>query len=314
MTITADKPLTVQLSQPRTPHVELFATNLQTPGHMEWTHDGRLLVSEMTAGRVTDVTDGGDFRDADPYAVGLRSPGSICPLPDGRILVADTWADRIVDISQGGDVTRRSAFAEGLAKPYSVAAIGNSVYATERPSRLLTRISRVDARDGSASPHVTRITAMPMPGLESLTPLSSWKDGSWGEFFAPCAAWVCVADTAVGPRLILTTGALGLVVEIPPEGGDFVDLLEAGHVLGYGFTGWFGGQIQHPVDKRIYITQPLKGTVVAVDLDRPGDYRFASPVVTGLNMPTCVRFSPDGSAMYACSMPTGAIWRITDFA
>lgn len=314
MTIAVDKAQPTPLSQPRTPCIELFATNLQTPGHMEWTHDGRLLVSEMTAGRVTDVTDGGDCRDSEPYAVGLRSPGSICPLPDGRILVADTWADRIMDISLGGDVTCRAPFAEGLAKPYSLAAVGNDVFATERPSRLLTRISRVDARDGSTTPHVTRITAMPMPGLESLTPLSSWKDGSWADYFAPCAAWTNVADTDAGPRLILTTGALGLVVEIPPEGGDFVDLIEAGCVLGYGFTGWFGGQIQNPVDKRLYITQPLKGAVVAVDLNRPGDYRFAAPVVTGLNMPTCVRFSPDGATMYACSMPTGAIWRITDFA
>jgi sugar lactone lactonase YvrE len=56
------------------------------------------------------------------------------------------------------------------------------------------------------------------------------------------------------------------------------------------------------------------GTVMAVDPSDPGDYRFDPPVVQGLSMPTCVRFSPDGDSMFVCSMPTGSVWRLSDFA
>ena len=71
--------------------VELFASNLRTPTHMEWTQDGRLLVSETTAGRVTDISRGGDFIDASPFAWGLETPASICPMPDGSIYTVEIW-------------------------------------------------------------------------------------------------------------------------------------------------------------------------------------------------------------------------------
>ncbi len=38
------------------PKVTLHATNLLNPNHMEWIIDGRLLVSEYSAGRVKDIT------------------------------------------------------------------------------------------------------------------------------------------------------------------------------------------------------------------------------------------------------------------
>lgn len=111
---------------PSSLRVELFATNLHTPTHMEWTADGRLLAAEHTAGRVVDITDGGDLRDAKPFATGLQGPTSILPLPDGRILVSEMWSGRIADITDGGDVSDREPFAEGLRGPYSLSRIGGS--------------------------------------------------------------------------------------------------------------------------------------------------------------------------------------------
>ena len=121
--------------------VGLFATNLHAPTHMEWTNDGRLLVSEHTAGQVTHITAGGDTRDAKPIATGLQGPTSILPLPDGRILVSEMWSGKISDISQGGDVTGIEAFAEGLKGPYSLSQIGGSIFAVEHPSATTAQIT-----------------------------------------------------------------------------------------------------------------------------------------------------------------------------
>ncbi|QKY69262.1 hypothetical protein Len3610_06270 [Lentibacillus sp. CBA3610] len=70
--------------------VEVFATNLQTPSHMEWTPEGRLLVSETSAGRVTDVTDGGKITEKNIVSDELEGPSSIVPLEDGRIYICET--------------------------------------------------------------------------------------------------------------------------------------------------------------------------------------------------------------------------------
>lgn len=102
--------------------VELFATNLHNPSHMEWTPQGRLLVSEHTAGRVMDITDGGDMRDAEPYAYGLQGPSAILPIND-HLLVAETWGGRVSDISAGGDASNGKRFATELSTPYSLSAI-----------------------------------------------------------------------------------------------------------------------------------------------------------------------------------------------
>jgi glucose/arabinose dehydrogenase len=103
--------------------VQLFATNLMNPSHMEWTKDGRLLVSECTAGNIKDVTEGGDMAHKTPVAYGLKGPSSIRPLDDGRILVAEMWGGSIRDISQNGDVSRIAPFAHSLSGPYSIATV-----------------------------------------------------------------------------------------------------------------------------------------------------------------------------------------------
>ena len=63
-------------------HIELFAVGLHNPSHMEWTPDGRLLVSDLTAGKVFDITDGGDVTQTAPVAEGLGGPAAIVPVDD----------------------------------------------------------------------------------------------------------------------------------------------------------------------------------------------------------------------------------------
>lgn len=40
--------------------LEIHAYSMLNTGHMEWTPDGRLLVSEFSRGRILDITEGGD--------------------------------------------------------------------------------------------------------------------------------------------------------------------------------------------------------------------------------------------------------------
>ena len=87
-------------------YVRPFAWGLKNPSHMEWTPDGRLLVSEHTAGTVRDISKGGDASEAKPLAYNLQGPAAIRPTEDGKVLVVETWGGAIADIAGGGDATK----------------------------------------------------------------------------------------------------------------------------------------------------------------------------------------------------------------
>lgn len=73
-----------------------------------------------------------------------------------------------------------------------------------------------------------------------------------------------------------------------------------------------GGVIQRPATEELYVTLPKEGSILSVNLrERGKDYRFTPPVLRGLNMPSCVRFSPSGDEMFVCSFAVGGIWKIT---
>lgn len=294
--------------------VQPFATNLRTPSHMEWTPEGRLLVSETTAGRIVDITDGGDFADAEPFAVGLEGPASILPLPDGRILVAEVWRGRVTDVSLGGDVSKREPYAAELHAPYSLSTAYDRIFVVERAGTSTNQSTDISG-GGGRSNHVAHVRSIPtvaMAGLEGLTPVESWP-ASWQPLFIGCGGWNNIARIGGTTWPLSSSSALGQLIKVPEEGGSFLDLVEEGYVVAQGL-GWLGGAIQHPLDERVYLTQPTKGSVVAVDPSSSDtDYRFQPPVVQGLNMPTCVRFSPDGAAMFVCSMSTGSVWKVEDF-
>src|SRR5262249_44872068 len=80
--------------------ITVHAYGLLHPSHMEWTSSGRLMVSEYGRGRVVDITDGGDFQDATPFAYGLTHPaGLITTYRGNTIIVADNGEEAILDIT-----------------------------------------------------------------------------------------------------------------------------------------------------------------------------------------------------------------------
>lgn len=104
--------------------MSVHAWGIRYPTHMEWSLDGRLLISERESGRVVDVTDGGDMRGDPPVvAYGMGRPASILPIEPDTVLVADVRDGKVLNIAQGGDVGARAPFASGLESPYSLAAL-----------------------------------------------------------------------------------------------------------------------------------------------------------------------------------------------
>lgn len=308
--MVATQPTTASVTKRTGLSVELFATNLHAPTHMEWTLDGRLLISEHTAGRVLDITDGGDMRDAEPFAWGLSGPSSILPLPDGRLLVSEMWSGRIADIAGGGDASSREPFADGLKGPYSLSRLGGSVYVVEHPQPLLSQITEVIGRDDHR-PYVTNVPGIPLKGMEGMTPPSSWPN-HWAEYFFGCDEWDKPVRIGNTDALALNSSVLGCLFRVPAGGGDFSDLTGDDSILATGL-GQMGGMEQHPTTEELYVTLPKEGSVIAVDLSEQKDYRFEPPVIRGLNMPSCVRFSPSGDEMFICSFAVGGVWKVTGF-
>lgn len=295
-------------------HVELFATNVRNPSHMEWTLDGRLLVSEHTSGRIMDITEGGDMLDAEPYASGLQGPASILPLGDGRILVAETWGGTVRDIQKGGNVSKTTPFADGLSMPYSLAHRSERTFVSESFGPFHAQITEITdgGKRKSFRPYITRMPSV--SGAPGLTPISSWPD-EWENF----AAAGCIKNWETdgrGGAHYLAVGPLGQIFDISDEGGralqsdGLIPLVEGKRLLAWGL-GRLGGIKEHPTNGLIYAVEPELGNVVAVDPSTPRNYRFEPPVVRGLNMPTCPRFSEDGETMYVCGSGEDAIWKIT---
>lgn len=290
-------------------NVELFATNLHAPTHMEWSLDGRLLVSEHTAGQITDISAGGDFRDSKPVAFGLQGPSSILQMHDGRILVSEMWSGRISDISAGGDVSAVEPFAEGLKGPYSLSMIGGSVYVVEHPSSMAAQVTEIVGKT-EFRPYVTNVPGVPLSGMEGLTPPNHWPD-RWTTLFNDCNDWKTPVTIDGTEFLALNSSIMGLLIKVPAGGGDYNELIAENSLFAKGL-GQMGGMIQRPGTNDLYLTLPREGSVIVVDLlSENTDYRFTPPIVRGLNMPSCVRFSPSGDAMYICSFAVGGVWKVT---
>ena len=293
-------------------YVRPFAWNLHAPTHMEWTPDGRLLVVERTTGKVKDVTKGGDMEEAKPFAWGLQGPSSMCPLPDGRILITEFWGGRIRDISVGGPSEKLAIYAEDLSKPYSLAldALGR-LLVTEHLGHGVGRISILAS--GKAVPLVQGVPSVETPGFEGYTPPHAWPD-RWEGFVAGCGKWG--TDPKVFPDrpyvFAVSIGGLGLIVGVPEDGGHY-EALAPEHTFARGL-GWTGGMIAHPFDGMLYVTQPLQGEIRAINPRESRNYRFDPPVVSGIPMASCVRFTPDWEKMLVCSPQSGAIWQVEGFS
>jgi len=281
---------------------------------MEWTLDGRLLVSEHTTGQVKDATKGGDMRDAKPFAYGLKGPSSILPLEDGRILVSQTWGGQVAEISQGGDISKYEPFATDLSMPYTLSRTrrmdgSERITVSESFGPFRTQITDVTKGGGRDNfhPYVEKMPSI--PGAPGLTPLEVWPEDWETIAAAGCVkSWTCCYLDS----LLVAVGALGQIIRVPDGGGEYFDLVEKGHLIAWGLQR-MGGMYVHPFDGRVYAVQPEHGSVIAINPEEPQNYRFEPPVVQGLNMPTCPRFSADGETMFVCGSGEGAIWKVTNF-
>lgn len=298
------------------PEVELHATNLHNPSHMEWTNDGRLLVTERTAGQITDITEPGDYKDSESFVEGLEGPASMAPMPDGRILVSECWAGRIKDVSGGGDVSSIDPFASELNGPYSLIQVPNGsgedrLYATDSPSPHKTRI--LDVTNGGIPEEmdviVDEIPARPkFPGMTRRR--ENWQE-TWPQDSSDCGYWGIRFENNLG----YICGALGQLVKAEVDEDEVtthMEHLDDENLIAEGMSR-AGGARYNRKDGLVYITEPHEGRVIAVDPEAERNVRFDPRVIEGLVLPTCVRFGPDNEAMYVCGRGEGVVWKVTDF-
>lgn len=297
--------------------VELFATNLHNPSHMEWTNDGRLLVSEHTAGTVKDITNGGDMKNVDPFAYGLHGPASMKPLYDGRILISETWGGTVSEISNGGDISKQKPHATGLSMPYTLASKqiddgSFSVFVSESFGAFHTQITDI-TNGGERENFKAHFINMPStPGAPGLTPLDHWPD-NWEKVAAAGCVKNWTTNDPINSDIYVAIGTMGQIIRIPDNGGDYIEEVKSQkNLIAWGLQK-MGGMYFNPIDRQIYAVQPECGNVIAIDPEKPQNYKFQPPIVQGLQMPTCPRFSEDGSEMYVCDSGAGSIWKVTNF-
>lgn len=292
------------------PNVMLFASNLHNPSHMEWTNDGRLLVSEHSAGQIKDITAGGNALNIPPFAFNLKGPAGILPRSDGSILVAETWGGTIRDIASGGDMSSTTPYSQNLSAPYSLVERELSGVPQVFVSEMYNgRDSWIDNITDGANPkrYVDEIPAR--PGAAGPTPLSSWPD-EWQKF----AGSGCVINWQDGKGSVhyIAVGSLGMILDVSSSGGKYFDLLINKKAIAWDLQR-VGGIKLHPTNGLLYAVEPEAGNVIAINPSTPKSYRFEPPVIRGLTRPTCIRFSEDGLIMYVCGQGEGVIWKVTDF-
>jgi hypothetical protein len=294
----------------RSASVEQFAKNLHNPTHQEFLDDGRLLVSEHTAGRVMEISEGGDFVNSEPFAKGLEGPASIVPLDNGRILVSEPWAGRVTEITGGGDFSEADPFLEFDGKPYSLSEKDGRVYLSISRNGTSADIITFDYDGGNQRTVAREFPIEPRtPGLTPMLPDGDWQ-ANWEDYaVAGCGdSWVSGGESGV----YVTVSPTGHIIDIEnAEGETFMELLEAGYDVASGL-GSMGGIKYSAADDLLYGSLPEEGGVFAVDPTEPENHQFTNNLVDGLIQPSCLRLGDDG-AMYVCGRGEGVIWRITDY-
>lgn len=288
------------------PTVDLFAKNLHNPSHMEWLPDGRLLVSEHTAGQVTEISEGGDVKDAAPFVEGLEGPASILPLEDGRILVSEPWAKRVSEIS-GGDA---EPFVDDFdGRPYSLARKDGDIYLSVSYGGHKAKLLRLD-QNGSRREVVARDFPVE-PRTPGLTPLMDDWQANWDDYaIAGCGdSWVTAGDAGV----FVTVSPTGHIVDADGASGErYMDLVDKDRIVAHGL-GSMGGIKYNDEDGLIYGTEPENGSIFAIDPTEPENHRFTASLADGLIQPSCLRIGPDDDSLYVCGRGEGVIWRVSDY-
>lgn len=242
---------------------------------MEWTLDGRLLVSEQQTGMIKDITNGGDARTLPPIAWGLGAPAAIVPLRDGRVLVADMRFGCVWDVARGGDCSETEPFAHGLTIPYNVVARepdGELQVLVSEDISIAARQYTDITRGGGPESHRTFITNIPSRTIyqrvrEIDVDLLRADDGGFADQLVgsqKCGTWGLILARGNG-ELVATASSMGLLVRTPDDGGEFMSFASnPDNIVAWGLEP-MGGMKEHPWNGLIYISQPADGTVVAVD-------------------------------------------------
>ena len=71
------------------------------------------MVASQDTGKVYDITHGGDFTNAIPFASGLDAIAKLVQDTSGRIFASEFNLQRVMDITPGGNFSNASPFAIG---------------------------------------------------------------------------------------------------------------------------------------------------------------------------------------------------------
>ncbi|MEM6516456.1 MAG: hypothetical protein AAF688_09770 [Bacteroidota bacterium] len=273
--------------------IEPFAIGLTHPGHMEFTKDGRLLVSEFGKGQVTEITEGGDFRNSKPFAYNLGHPAGIVTNYDGdKILVADAGLQKIIDITNGGDASKCPVIYDGLKGAYGMTVFKNelyAVYSNEKENGLV----KVNGKSFSEDD----IFSGGYPNTSHNLPYFNSVEGG------NCGSWAAVA---LGNRLLYTVAGNGTIYDVTEGknydvkgGGEYITGLN--NPLGSWYVPQFG---------YLFIAERNSGNIKIMP-EKGGYAKYYPAILTGLKQPSCLRFSPDLKAMYVCDFANNAVMKIS---
>ena len=267
-----------------------FATGLSTPFGLAQLADGRVLVSERDAERVSVLSTTGGRSD---FATGLSGPRGLVRLADGRILVSEVNANRVSVLSATGE---RTDFATGLASPFGLTQLtdGRILVAelgASRVSLLSATGQRTDFATGLASPFgLTQLAdgriLVAEIGADRVSVLSA--TGERTDFATGLSAPTALAQLADGRILVSEAGANRVSV-LSATGGrsDFATGLSGPQ----GLVQLADGRIlvaEDGANRVSLLTPPGSATVTQADLfnpsSAPGDgrgYRLLGAPVAG---------------------------------
>jgi glucose/arabinose dehydrogenase len=269
------------------------AFGLLHPTHMEWTAEGRLLVSEFGRGAVVDITDGGDYRNASPLATGLQNPAGLCTTFEGdRIVVADTGRSQIFEITDGGQFADAAPVAS-IPGVYGIVEMDNALYAVYSTDTE----NGITAVDGSSfAPETAHFGKFPNGSRDH----PSYLPG----MVACPSNWAALAFD--DSRMLYVHSGLGAIYDVSKPGSFDTETPKFAEGLHRPL-----GMIYQPVTNLLYVAERGTGSIKPVPKEGCLDMRFVPPVASGFRQPSCLRFSPDGTMMYVCDMAENVVWRVS---
>jgi len=276
----------------------VHAHGLLHPTHLEWTVDGRLLASEFGRGRIVDVTEGGSYRDAPPFAFGLRHPAGLVTRYQGnQIIVADTGQGKIFDITTGGSIDDCPVVASGVPGPYGLALYQGDLYSTFSDHRQNGLLNVEILRNTGCVEDATTIAGFPN-GLREM-PYFLSPTQEQGE----CGSWTALG---VGDQFLYLHAGLGAVYNVKGFARYSVDV----PIICRGLNKPLG-MLVHPKTGYLFVVERGGGTVKVVPKSQfATDMRYVPPIAAGFREPSCLRFSADGQTMFVCDVGACCIWRV----